>query len=384
MLMNVRYFLVFTLMVTALLLGWTVSSVLASAYPTVSAPSASSMADPIDRPAYRQQTPVVNAVLFWSQTCPHCHHVIDNVLPPIKEQYRDQLNVLLVEMRSQEDWELLAQTAAQYGIPRGGVGVPFMVIGDRVLIGSGDIPAELPGLVDAHLANGGLGLPDIPGLDKGVSFRLPGEEVCEPGTDCDEVTAVVTEQSKADGHDLAVAIMAGMGIALAFVGLNTARHFRGLSTVRIPKWVEQATPWLGVVGLGVALYMAYVETQAVEAVCGPVGDCNAVQSSDYAKLFGVLPIGVLGAIGYVAILGAWFWARLRTGQTARQAQQAALAMTVFGTLFSLYLTYLEPFVIKAVCAWCLTSAVIITLLMLANTTPALQTVRVKARRRDRR
>jgi uncharacterized membrane protein len=43
-------------------------------------------------------------------------------------------------------------------------------------------------------------------------------------------------------------------------------------------------------------------------------------------------------------------------------------------LFSLYLTYLEPFVIKAVCAWCLTSAVIMTLLMLLSIGPAVQSI----------
>ena len=46
-------------------------------------------------------------------------------------------------------------------------------------------------------------------------------------------------------------------------------------------------------------------------------------------------------------------------------------MALFGVLFSLYLTYLEPFVIRAVCIWCLTSAVIITLLMLLSLEPAL-------------
>jgi uncharacterized membrane protein len=380
--MNVRYFRFITLVLMVLSLGWTMNAVLASANSSGSDTTASLIADPAAQPTYRQQNPVVHAVLFWSSTCPHCHYVIDNVLPPLKEQYRDQFNLLLIEMQSQEDWEMLAQTAAQFGISRGNVGVPFLVIGDRVLIGSGEIPAELPGLIDVHLANGGLGPPDIPGLEKGVSYGVSRAENCEPGTDCAETT-VVAEQGKADGHDLAVAIMVGMAVALAFVGINAARHFRGLSTTPMPGWLEYATPVLGIVGLGVALYMAYVETQAVDAVCGPVGDCNAVQSSEYAKLFGVLPIGVLGAIGYVAILAAWLWSRFRTDQVAHQAQQAVLVMTVFGTLFSLYLTYLEPFVIKAVCAWCLTSAVIITFLMLVNTTPTLQTVPIKRRRRRR-
>lgn len=48
--------------------------------------------------------------------------------------------------------------------------------------------------------------------------------------------------------------------------------------------------------------------------------------------------------------------------------------TLFGVLFSLYLTYLEPFVIRAVCIWCLISAVIITLLLLLSLDPAVQAI----------
>jgi uncharacterized membrane protein len=85
----------------------------------------------------------------------------------------------------------------------------------------------------------------------------------------------------------------------------------------------------------------------------------------------VLPVGVLGAIGYLGILGALWWGRRKTGARAFYAPLAAFGLALFGVLFSLYLTYLEPFVIGAVCAWCLTSAVIITLLMLASLRPAL-------------
>jgi uncharacterized membrane protein len=45
-------------------------------------------------------------------------------------------------------------------------------------------------------------------------------------------------------------------------------------------------------------------------------------------------------------------------------------MAAFGTLFSIYLTFLEPFVIGATCAWCLTSAILITILMLLAIRPA--------------
>ena len=145
-------------------------------------------------------------------------------------------------------------------------------------------------------------------------------------------------------------------------------------TLRVPAWTDALTPVLTLIGLGVAGYLAYVETQAVPAVCGPVGDCNAVRASSYARLLGVLPVGLLGVAGYAAILAAWLRGRLRSDRLADYAPLSVLGMTVFGVLFSLYLTYLEPFVIKAVCAWCLTSAVIMTLLMLLSIGPAVQSI----------
>jgi len=99
-----------------------------------------------------------------------------------------------------------------------------------------------------------------------------------------------------------------------------------------------------------------------------------VQSSAYARLFGVLPVGVLGVAGYVLILAAWTWKRFRSDRLVGYASRLIFGMAFFGTLFSLYLTYLEPFVIKAVCAWCLTSAILITLLLLINVSPVLQEI----------
>ena len=122
-------------------------------------------------------------------------------------------------------------------------------------------------------------------------------------------------------------------------------------------------------------YLSYVETSQVEAVCGPVGDCNTVQQSEYARLFGVLPIGVLGMVGYVSILLAWMGMRFAQPRLAAYASLALLGLTAFGLLFSIYLTFLEPFVIGATCAWCLTSAIIMTALLWLSLAPAKQAVK---------
>jgi len=64
-------------------------------------------------------------------------------------------------------------------------------------------------------------------------------------------------------------------------------------------------------------------------------------------------------------------------ELAGYAPPALFGVTLFGVLFSLYLTILEPFVIRAACAWCLTSAVLVTLLMLLSLRPTLQAIEVR-------
>jgi uncharacterized membrane protein len=180
-------------------------------------------------------------------------------------------------------------------------------------------------------------------------------------------------QTQSSGMELAAVVMALQLLALVYTGMMFVRAWRSAAPVAVsslPAWVDVLTPALTIIGLGVAGYLTYVETQALPAVCGPVGDCNAVQTSSYALLFGVLPVGLLGAAGYVAILVAWLWGRFRSDRLADYAPLAILAMTVFGVLFSVYLTWLELFVIRAVCMWCLTSAVIMAVLMLLATPPA--------------
>jgi uncharacterized membrane protein len=172
------------------------------------------------------------------------------------------------------------------------------------------------------------------------------------------------------GNTLAVIVLAGMIGAVLWTALQFQQKKKKTKTDAAKNNRDWIIPALCVVGFGVAGYLAYVETAQVTAVCGPVGDCNTVQQSEYARLFGFLPIGVLGLAGYVAIMIAWLTARYAKGKIVDLANLSIFGMAVFGTLFSIYLTFLEPFVIGATCAWCLTSAVLITTLMLLSLNPA--------------
>jgi len=117
---------------------------------------------------------------------------------------------------------------------------------------------------------------------------------------------------------------------------------------------------LSVAGLAVAAYLTYIHYEGIKPVCGLGGDCEKVQTSEWADLAGI-PVAVLGLVGYALILGSLFV----RGENALMAG-ALLAVTGFG--FSLYLTYRELFSIDAICPWCVTSALLLTLLAAVTVT----------------
>ncbi len=185
------------------------------------------------------------------------------------------------------------------------------------------------------------------------------------------LTRMYLPQPQSDGLILAGAILAGMLIGLAYTGAVVWRGFRGGPPHRTPTRWQYAVPMLALVGLAVAGYLTFVETTQIQAVCGPIGDCNTVQNSPYAKIFG-LPLGIVGLAGYAAILAAWLWGRRPAWPLADQMPLVVFCAALFSVLFSIYLTYLEISVIRATCIWCLTSAIVVTLILLLSTGPMLQ------------
>lgn len=108
-----------------------------------------------------KEKPVVHAVLFYADTCPHCHYVMEKVLPPLQKQYGEQLEIRMLEVSDPNNYQLWLKAMDAYKVPDNWRGVPMLFIGDKVLVGSADIPAELPGLIEKYLAAGGVDYPDF-------------------------------------------------------------------------------------------------------------------------------------------------------------------------------------------------------------------------------
>ena len=126
---------------------------------------------------------------------------------------------------------------------------------------------------------------------------------------------------------------------------------------------RQAIALLALIGFFIALYLWLYKIGAIGALQCGTGACEYVQTSRWAVWLG-LPVAVYGVVGYaalflVALVG------VRPAFATRRAPTVLLAVLASGgLLFSLYLTYLELFVVHAICRWCVGSAVIIGLIWL--------------------
>lgn len=301
-------------------------------------------------PEARAADGIVRAVLFYSPTCPHCHDVITNTLTPMARQYGDSLSIAMVDITTPDGQSLFNAALAQFAVPEERQGVPLLIVGDRVMVGSVEIPQQFPGLVESWLMRGGIGWPEIPGLD--VDGPMASES-----SSAGLMGALARDPV---GNGLALVVLVGLIVSLGLVAVQR----RDKAVKARPTKRESLILGLCLAGMAVAAYLAFVETTQVAAFCGPIGDCNAVQQSPYARLFGLIPIGWLGVAGYLAILATSLFDDPR-------ARQIRFGFIVVGLIFSTYLTFLEPFVIGASCAWCLTSALImIALLWLTAGPPA--------------
>lgn len=106
---------------------------------------------------------------------------------------------------------------------------------------------------------------------------------------------------------------------------------------------------LAVAGFAISAYLTWTHLSgAVPACVGGSGGCEAVQASRYSEILGV-PIAALGLFAYAAML-------VCAGLRGEGAAVSGVFVALVGTLFSAYLTYLELFVLRAICQWCVASA----------------------------
>jgi uncharacterized membrane protein len=120
---------------------------------------------------------------------------------------------------------------------------------------------------------------------------------------------------------------------------------------------RQTLALLAVIGICIALYLTLYKVGVIGVLSCSIGSCETVNTSKWSMLLGI-PIAAWGLAAYVALL---LLAMIGSGESREESVPIALmlvALAGWSVLFSAWLTYLELFVIHAICIWCVTSALL--------------------------
>jgi uncharacterized membrane protein len=126
--------------------------------------------------------------------------------------------------------------------------------------------------------------------------------------------------------------------------------------------------WLAVVcaviGLADSIYLTWLKLTGELAACGGIGDCESVNASIYSQINGI-PIALLGAVAYALIL-LFLFLESRDDFIGDWSPTLVFGLSLTGTLYSIYLTYIEIAVLKAICPYCVVSAVAILIIFVIS------------------
>lgn len=147
--------------------------------------------------------------------------------------------------------------------------------------------------------------------------------------------------------------------------MNTATAtFSPARTTR--DWLKVASIVLTCIGIFISGYVVVTEILNTETLCPKTStiNCDVVQHSVYSKI-GPIPVAYLGLGGYVLILLVLLL-ETRIPFLAARGKMIVFGLTLFGILFSGYLTAVEAFLLHTWCLWCVASAITMTLLFIAS------------------
>ncbi|MBA2684809.1 MAG: vitamin K epoxide reductase family protein [Gemmatimonadaceae bacterium] len=114
---------------------------------------------------------------------------------------------------------------------------------------------------------------------------------------------------------------------------------------------------LAVIGVGIALYLTLYKIGVIGVLSCTVGSCEAVNTSKWSVFLG-LPVSAWGLLAYVALLVIALIGGTEAREQSVPIAKIIVALAAWSVLFSAWLTYLELFVIHAICIWCVTSALL--------------------------
>jgi uncharacterized membrane protein len=120
---------------------------------------------------------------------------------------------------------------------------------------------------------------------------------------------------------------------------------------------RQALALLAVVGILIALYLTLYKMGVIGVLSCSIGSCETVNTSKWSMLLGI-PIAEWGLAAYLALFGLAIAGSAAAREQSVTIARLLVALAGWSLLFSAWLTYLELFVIHAICIWCVSSALL--------------------------
>jgi uncharacterized membrane protein len=122
---------------------------------------------------------------------------------------------------------------------------------------------------------------------------------------------------------------------------------------------------LALAGIFISLYLTLYKIGVIGELSCSIGSCETVNTSKWATFLG-LPVAAWGLFFYVDVFAIALTGTLPRFENEPLISLVITAEAAVGVLFSAWLTYLELGVIHAICIWCVTSAVVVTLILLTS------------------
>ncbi len=116
------------------------------------------------------------------------------------------------------------------------------------------------------------------------------------------------------------------------------------------------------IGLIDSIYLTWIKLADKTAACSNIGDCESVNNSQYSEIAGI-PIALLGAGAFLTIF-LLLALEKRLPDQSTSLRMGVFGLSLTGTLYSVYLTYLEIAVLRAICPFCVVSAISIFALLI--------------------
>lgn len=131
-------------------------------------------------------------------------------------------------------------------------------------------------------------------------------------------------------------------------------------TTNIDKIINKIAFGLALLGIAVSIYMTIYKLTDNNSMCLGSGDCSTVNASKYSEFYGI-PVGLIGVAGYVGVfLMLYFEKKYKI--TRDNGNLPFFAASLLGFAFTLYLVFIEIWVLDAICPFCLVSQITMTIL----------------------